>query len=267
MTHLGAFQAIATANDGNRQAGTSGHEESVDYVEGLLDAAGYTTWRQPFDYERTDFTGSSLARVSPSAVNYSLGIDYVPMDYSGRWVRERTRHGGRHQPRGRPGIDERLRVERLRRVPHREHRPHPARHVPLRGQGRQRDPGRGERGHRLQPGQRRAGRRPALALRRHPRPAGAQHPRRQHVLRPGRGVGLRRRGSRRTSSCRSPSSRSTPRTCWPTPRRVAPTAPSSSGATSTPSVKARGSTTTAGAPRHTQTAALTAPSDMDLDIG
>ena len=83
MTHLGAFQAIATANDGNRQAGTSGHEESVDYVEGLLDAAGYTTWRQPFDYERTDFTGSSLARVSPSAVNYTLGIDYYPMDYSG----------------------------------------------------------------------------------------------------------------------------------------------------------------------------------------
>ena len=36
MDHLEAFQAIADANDGNRAAGTPGHDASVDYVEGLL---------------------------------------------------------------------------------------------------------------------------------------------------------------------------------------------------------------------------------------
>lgn len=83
MDHLEAFQAIANANGGNRQAGTSGHDESVDYVEDLLDAAGYVTTRQEFTYERADFTGSSLAMTAPTAQTYTLGTDYYPMDFSG----------------------------------------------------------------------------------------------------------------------------------------------------------------------------------------
>lgn len=83
MDHLEAFQAIADANGGNRQAGTSGHDASVDYVEGLLQAAGYITTRQEFSYERVDFTGSSLAMTAPTAETYTLGIDYFPMDFSG----------------------------------------------------------------------------------------------------------------------------------------------------------------------------------------
>ena len=83
MEHLEAFQDIADANDGNRQAGTSGHDASVDYVEGRLDAAGYSTTRQEFSYERVDFTGSSLARTAPGTQTYTLGIDYFPMDFSG----------------------------------------------------------------------------------------------------------------------------------------------------------------------------------------
>src|SRR5215204_3100352 len=54
MQHLEEFQRIADANDGNRAAGTSGHDASVEYVEGLLRDAGYDTWRQEFTYERTD---------------------------------------------------------------------------------------------------------------------------------------------------------------------------------------------------------------------
>ena len=82
-THLDAFQAIADANGDNRAAGTSGHDASVDYVEGLLDAAGYVTERQPFSYERTDFGDSALTQVSPTAVTYVLGVDYFPMDFAG----------------------------------------------------------------------------------------------------------------------------------------------------------------------------------------
>ena len=66
MEHLGAFQAIADANDDNRAAGTAGHDASVDYVQGLLDAAGYDTWRQEFTYERTDFGDSTLQQTAPN---------------------------------------------------------------------------------------------------------------------------------------------------------------------------------------------------------
>jgi Zn-dependent M28 family amino/carboxypeptidase len=83
MDHLEAFQDIADANGGNRQAGTSGHDASVDYVEALLDDAGYVTTRQEFSYERTDFTGSSLAMTAPATQTYTLGTDYLPMDFSG----------------------------------------------------------------------------------------------------------------------------------------------------------------------------------------
>jgi Zn-dependent M28 family amino/carboxypeptidase len=83
MEHLQAFQAIADANNDNRASGTSGHEASVDYVEGLLQDAGYTTTRQPFTYERTDFTGTALSQTAPSAVDYEFGVDFYPMDYSG----------------------------------------------------------------------------------------------------------------------------------------------------------------------------------------
>ena len=85
MEHLQAFQDIADlpGNDGNRAAGTPGHDASVDYVEGLLDAAGYDTWRQEFTYERTDFGDSTLQQIAPNAVGYVLGIDYFPMSFSG----------------------------------------------------------------------------------------------------------------------------------------------------------------------------------------
>lgn len=83
MEHLKAFQTIADENDGNRAAGTSGHDASVNYVEGLLQDAGYSTWRQPFTYERTDFTGTALSQTAPGAEDYTFGVDFYPMDYSG----------------------------------------------------------------------------------------------------------------------------------------------------------------------------------------
>jgi len=46
--HLVALQDIADDNDGNRSAGTSGHEASAEYIEATLADAGYTTERQYF---------------------------------------------------------------------------------------------------------------------------------------------------------------------------------------------------------------------------
>lgn len=48
--HLQQLQSIADANGGNRAHGRPGNRASVDYVQAQLDAAGYTTTRQPFNY-------------------------------------------------------------------------------------------------------------------------------------------------------------------------------------------------------------------------
>jgi len=83
QAHLAALQAIADANGGNRAAGTEGYEASIDYVELMLDAAGYRTERQEFTYIRTDFTGSALERTAPDPEAFAFIDDFIPMSYSG----------------------------------------------------------------------------------------------------------------------------------------------------------------------------------------
>ncbi|KIF68497.1 Leupeptin-inactivating enzyme 1 [Streptomyces sp. AcH 505] len=46
--HLSQFQSIATANGGNRAHGRAGYQASVTYVQGKLNAAGFTTSVQQF---------------------------------------------------------------------------------------------------------------------------------------------------------------------------------------------------------------------------
>lgn len=46
--HLEALQSIADANGGNRAIGTTGYEQSGEYIESVLEAAGYTPVRQDF---------------------------------------------------------------------------------------------------------------------------------------------------------------------------------------------------------------------------
>lgn len=78
MTHLKAFQSIATANDGNRAAGTSGYEASAVYVEKELKKAGYTTSRQSFDFVYENVTKTSLDVKTPTA----RAVAHAPMSYS-----------------------------------------------------------------------------------------------------------------------------------------------------------------------------------------
>ncbi len=48
QAHLDELQAIADANGGNRAHGRPGYVASVDYLQQVLDAAGYETTRQEF---------------------------------------------------------------------------------------------------------------------------------------------------------------------------------------------------------------------------
>ena len=68
MDHLNALQDIADANGGNRAAGTSGYAASGDYVQGVLEDAGYTVTRQVFSIAYQ--APGALQQISPTPTNY-----------------------------------------------------------------------------------------------------------------------------------------------------------------------------------------------------
>ena len=96
-THQAQFQAIADSNDdefypGTRAAGTEGYADSVDYVAGLLTAAGYNVTLDPFEfafnfpvllqqltpinaaYDSGVFTGSGFGDVTASVVPVDINL-------------------------------------------------------------------------------------------------------------------------------------------------------------------------------------------------
>ncbi len=74
--HQTAFQQIADANDdefypGSRVAGTEGYAESVEYVAGKLEKAGYDVTLDPFEFQ---FVFPALLRqLTPVATTYETG--------------------------------------------------------------------------------------------------------------------------------------------------------------------------------------------------
>ena len=64
--HQAAFQAIADENGGTRVSGSPGYDESVDYVVERLEAAGWDTTVQEFDFQTFITLGPTvLERISP----------------------------------------------------------------------------------------------------------------------------------------------------------------------------------------------------------
>ena len=82
--HLSALQQIADRNGGNRVSGFPAYDESVDYVEGRLTAAGYDVTVQPFAFPfNADRTPPVFQQVAPSQATYADGVDFASMTYSG----------------------------------------------------------------------------------------------------------------------------------------------------------------------------------------
>lgn len=82
--HQQALQDVADANGGIRTSGTPGFNASLDYVKSKLDAAGYVTSVQSFDFAY--FEERSLAefhQTNPNLVDYVHETDFLTMDYSG----------------------------------------------------------------------------------------------------------------------------------------------------------------------------------------
>lgn len=75
-THQAAFQRIADADanefyPGTRASGTEGYANSVSYVAGLLEKAGYNVTLEPFEFT---FTFPALLRqLTPTAATYATG--------------------------------------------------------------------------------------------------------------------------------------------------------------------------------------------------
>ncbi|MGD8200051.1 M28 family peptidase [Ornithinimicrobium sp. W1679] len=74
-THLEEFQEIADENGGNRASGLPGYEASAEYVEQVLQDAGYETERHDFSYPRTRTLAEDLTvggeDVAVIAMSYS----------------------------------------------------------------------------------------------------------------------------------------------------------------------------------------------------
>jgi aminopeptidase Y len=78
--HQAAFQAIADANGNTRVSGSPGYDQSVDYVVGRLEDAGYVVTVQPFQFQTfVSLTPSILEVVSPTPMPVANTI----MSYSG----------------------------------------------------------------------------------------------------------------------------------------------------------------------------------------
>ena len=81
--HQAAFQAIADANGGNRAAGTSGYDASVDYVVSKLEAAGWDVELDLFDFT----VAQPVQQHTPTAATHPVG----GITGSPRWARRTTR--------------------------------------------------------------------------------------------------------------------------------------------------------------------------------
>jgi Zn-dependent M28 family amino/carboxypeptidase len=69
--HQSALQQIADANGGNRAAGTEGYADSVEYVAGLLDDAGYDVTLDEFQF--VDDANTVLQQLTPVNATYATG--------------------------------------------------------------------------------------------------------------------------------------------------------------------------------------------------
>ena len=93
LAHLGALQDIANANGGNRAAGTSGYDASVDYVAKALRGRGFDVTTPQFD---------RLFTASPGKPTLTIAGRSYPVDQASLLVR--TPPGGLTGPPIRPNL-------------------------------------------------------------------------------------------------------------------------------------------------------------------
>jgi len=84
--HQQAFQDIADANGGTREASSSGYYDSVDYVASMMLSAGYDVTVQEFEFPFfQELDPAVLEQVAPTPTVYPYfdGAGFATMEYSG----------------------------------------------------------------------------------------------------------------------------------------------------------------------------------------
>ncbi len=80
--HLEELEKIAKQNNGNRSAGTRGHELSGEYVANKLAAAGYKVTFQPFDIKIYEQLKAGLALTAPEPRTFEEEKEFALLSYS-----------------------------------------------------------------------------------------------------------------------------------------------------------------------------------------
>lgn len=83
VEHLKTLQRIADANNGNRSAGSSGHELSGNFIAQKLLAAGYKVELSPFEFMKFTKISGRFVQAAPSEVIFDEEKDFNVMTYSG----------------------------------------------------------------------------------------------------------------------------------------------------------------------------------------
>lgn len=83
ITHLKSLQAVAEKAEGNRAAGSLGHELSANFIAQKLLAAGYAVKLEPFDFMKFE---KLSAKFQKGGETLEEGKDFNLMSYSGSGV-------------------------------------------------------------------------------------------------------------------------------------------------------------------------------------
>jgi Zn-dependent M28 family amino/carboxypeptidase len=84
MQQLDGLQQIADANGGTRASGTTGYEESIEFIQTQLEAVGYEVTIQPFEFNSfRELSDPVFQQVSPNPTDYVQGEDFFTAEYSG----------------------------------------------------------------------------------------------------------------------------------------------------------------------------------------
>ncbi len=81
LRHERALQRIADRNGGNRAAGRPGFTESVNYVKGRLESAGFQVTVQDFEFPYFE-DQSAFEQTAPTATTYAQGSDFFAAEFS-----------------------------------------------------------------------------------------------------------------------------------------------------------------------------------------
>src|SRR5262245_29906479 len=84
LQHEQVLQNIANANNGTRVAGSSGNDQTTDYIAGTMRRTKWTVHKQQFSFPFFQETAPPVfERTSPDPTTFTENTDFATMEFSG----------------------------------------------------------------------------------------------------------------------------------------------------------------------------------------